>query len=169
MKILPLPVLLMACVLAPAAGACRGNWSANGTPPNPGIELTEIVHSPSGTAFALNASDGGIVGTWDVQIFIGRSAAAAERTLHPEVRQAVDSFPQCGETEVPNLGLAAWLKGGTEMLLIAEVPPHSSCTNMGSLRGLRVETATGRLLEQIPENVVRAKWKHTLGCRFLPQ
>jgi hypothetical protein len=165
MKILP--ALWMAFMLAPPAGACTGTWSANGAAPAADSGLVEMVRSPSGTAFALNASDGGLAGTWDVQIFIGGSAAAAERTLHPEVRQAVDAFPQCEEREVPNLGLAAWLKGGTEMLLIAEVPPHSSCTNMGSLRGLRVETATGRLLEQIPENVVRAKWKHTLGCRFL--
>jgi hypothetical protein len=169
MKILHLPAMLMACVLAPVAGACSGTWSANGSAPGLDIELAEIVRSPSGTAFALNGSDGGVVGTWDVRIFISRSAAAAERRLHPEVRQAVDSFPQCEETEVPNLGLAAWLKGGTEMLLIAEVPPHSSCRNMGSLRGLRVETATGRLLEQVPENVVRAKWGRTLGCRFAPE
>jgi len=182
-----LPALFIALsLLMPPAQACSGTWSAKGVAPTGmngpaghdalralGVDATlaEIVHSPAGAQWAVNASDGGAVGTWDVRVFSGTKGKPVELTLHPEVQKAAASFPRCEQKEDPNFALAAWLKGGTEMLIVAEVPPHSSCTNMGALRalrGLRVSTQTGRLLAQLPEAALRRKWERALGCRLVP-
>jgi hypothetical protein len=65
-----------------------------------------------------------------------------------------------------NLGVATWLNGGKGVLVILEVPPHSSCRNMGALVGYEVSLADLKIVERLPEATLRARSGGSLGSRF---
>ena len=127
--------------------------------------LTEVVWAPGSRFFAVNASDGGLVGTWDAALVDSATAAIVARPL-ALVRKAASSLPNCEEFEQPNLAVTAWLRGGKEMLVVAEVPAHSSCRNMAAVVGFRVDATTGAIRERLSAWSLRRRWSAVLGCRF---
>lgn len=127
--------------------------------------LTEVLWSPDSRLLAVNVSDGGLVGTWEASVFDPTASAPLEQLL-VEVRKAVADFPNCDSPEQANLAIVGWTQGGKEMLVVAEVPPHSSCKNMANIIGFRVDAANGAILERLPEALVRRHWSAVLGCRF---
>jgi hypothetical protein len=132
--------------------------------------LTEIVWAPNSMSFAVNTSEGGNVGTFETAIYtINKTLKIKRIKIDPKVHMHMMRFQRCDplEPERPNLGVSAWLANGSEILLVAEVPPHSSCKNMGALLGFRISATTGRLIDKIPEPVLRTKYKHLLGARFV--
>ena len=127
----------------------------------------EVLWSPDSQRFALNVSDGGVVGGWFAKVYwIDESGGVNQIDIGSEVLRLANSLPRCEEREDANIGVVAWLDGGKELLLVAEVPPHSSCRNMGALQGFRVSATTGVVVEHISERQLRQKWNATLGCRF---
>lgn len=130
--------------------------------------VTEVLWSPDSRYFAVNASDGGLVGTWDATVVDSSAAAIVDRPLI-EVKKAASSLPQCETPEQPNLAIAAWLRGGNEILVVAEVPAHSSCRNMAAVAGFRVDVATGTIRERLSASILRRRWPSVLGCRFESQ
>jgi hypothetical protein len=130
--------------------------------PNQG--LTEVMWAPDAKHFAVNASDGGLVGSWNATVFAVREGRPYRLPPLREVQLAANRLARCEAPESANLGVAAWLKGGAEMLVVAQVPPHSSCRNMGELHGWRVATASGRILESLSHAAMRRRWGDALGC-----
>lgn len=129
--------------------------------------LMEVLWSPDSQRLAFNVSDGGVVGSWEVTAYsVENRSKPAVISFAEEIKLLANALPQCEEKEDANIGIAAWLAGGKELLLVAEVPPHSSCRNMGALQGFRVSAATGKIIEQITEQSLRQKWNAVLGCRF---
>jgi hypothetical protein len=132
--------------------------------------LTEIVWSPNSQSFAVDASEGGNVGTYETAIYTINNALQLNRIIiDPEVHIHMMQLQRCDplEPERPNLGVVGWLAKGSEILLVAEVPPHSSCKNMGALLGFRIAATTGSLIDKVSEPVLRKKYKHLLGTRFV--
>ena len=87
-------------------------------------------------------------------------------------QEAVKRFRKlykCREPEDPNVGAATWVKGSEQLLLITEVPPHSSCPEMGKIRGYLVEVPSGKIIREYAEGDVRARWGWHLGYRFGPR
>jgi hypothetical protein len=130
--------------------------------------LTEMLWAPDARHFAVNASDGGAVGGWEVTVFEVRQGQPHRLPPYRALQATANRLPRCETPETANLGVAAWLKGGAEMLVVAEVPPHSSCRNMGALLGYRVATTTGRILESLPYGELRKRWPQALGCNAQP-
>ena len=130
--------------------------------PNQG--LTEVMWAPDARHFVVNASDGGLVGSWNLTVFAVRQGRAHRLPPLRDVQAAADRLTRCDTPEIANLGAAAWLKGGAEMLIVAQVPPHSSCRNMGQLHGYRVATGSGRILESYAYAAMRKRWGSALGC-----
>lgn len=129
--------------------------------------LMEVLWSPDSQRFALNVSDGGVVGGWFAKVYlIDESGGVNQIDIGSEVLRLANALPRCEEREDANIGVVSWLDGGKELLLVAEVPPHSSCRNMGALQGFRVSASTGVVVEHISERQLRQKWNATLGCRF---
>jgi hypothetical protein len=73
---------------------------------------------------------------------------------------------KCWEPELPNVGAVAWIEGSAKLLLAAQVPPHSSCREMGKLRGYVVSVPRGAILESMDEKVLRDRWEDLLGWRL---
>jgi hypothetical protein len=116
----------------------------------------------------INVSDGGLVGTWEAYLFLlDANDRPVARDIQRLVRPLADKLLLCEPGEVANIGVASWVNGSSEILVVAEVPPHSSCRNMGGIFGFFVSVQSEKIIERIPEDVLRKKWAGTLGCRFM--
>jgi hypothetical protein len=130
--------------------------------------LTEVLWSPDSRAFVITGSDGGLVGTWETHFYsIETNGRPFLRDIEALVRPLTRTLPRCDEQV--NIGASAWLNAGKELLVVVEVPPHSSCRNMGAIAGFRVSVTSWRVLERISENRLRTKWGKYLGTRFTEQ
>jgi len=129
--------------------------------------LMEVLWSPDSRNFVVNVSDGGLVGSWDTYFYsVDQDEYPAFRDIESLIRPIANKLPQCDMAEQANIGTVAWLNEGKELLLVAEVPPHSSCRNMGDLLGFRISVESWRITERISEDRLRKKWGKVLGCRF---
>ncbi|HJW06874.1 MAG TPA: hypothetical protein VJ527_10335 [Rhodanobacter sp.] len=126
--------------------------------------LSEIEWSPDSRGFVVTESDGGLVGSWSATAYRLTSTGLAARNLG----QLVSSEFQKREgacSEIPNVGASGWLESGI-LLVVAEAPPHSSCRDMGAIRGYEVSAIDGKILKRYDEAELRARYGHRLGLRF---
>lgn len=129
--------------------------------------LMEVLWAPNSKYFVINVSDGGLVGTWETKFyFIDVNERPVSRDIQKPIKLISSKLLQCEPKEEANIGAVTWLNDGKEVLMIAEVPPHSSCQNMGTIYGFRVSVESGKIIERISESGLRKKWAHVLGCRF---
>lgn len=128
--------------------------------------LSEILWAPNSRAFLVTESDGGIVGTWRVRLFLVEATRVNRKSLDGDVVRRFKSQFRCREPEEPNVGAIAWSDDSRSVLLVAEVPPHSSCPEMGKVRGFRVSVPNGRILEELADEVLKTQWAAFLGDRL---
>jgi hypothetical protein len=127
--------------------------------------LIEGQWSPDSSFLATTDSDGGEVGTWITRFYaVGRDGRAVPIDVLRDVTQEANRLPRCFEWEPANLALVGWLRGGREALVLAQVPPHSNCRNMGDLTGYRVSVPGGKILERVRDPQSRAEWRRHMGC-----
>jgi hypothetical protein len=127
--------------------------------------LIEAQWSPDSSYLATTDSDGGSVGTWITAFFaIGSDGRATPIELLRNVSREAVRLPRCFEREDPNIGMVAWLRGGREALVVAEVPPHSSCRNLGKMVGYRISVPDGKILARVRDPQSRAEWRRHMGC-----
>jgi hypothetical protein len=125
--------------------------------------VAEIAWAPDSKAFFVTSSDGGIVGTWSAKIYqLGKKVKVLDPT--EAARNDFKAATTCQEE--PNLAAVAWLKGSQELLLIGEVPPHSSCPDMGTFIGYAVSLPTGSIKIRLLKGAVLRDWGPILGTRF---
>jgi hypothetical protein len=130
--------------------------------------LWEVVWAPDSRKVAVNFSDGGAGGTWDADIFEMDSAGhLVVFRVSDLIRNAAKSFPICESPEDVNVALVGWSARGDAALLVAEVPPHSSCKNMGAVRGFMVSLVSKKIVQVMPESLLRRKWAKVIGERLL--
>lgn len=145
-----------------------GAVGTSGSPLNVYVNLPymEVVWSPDSKRFGINSSDGGYVGSWNFNVYsVEDGGRAVESDVYGHVRKLAGGLPRCDEPEVPNFGVVGWSKDGAEVLVVAQVPPHSSCKNMGETRGFRVSAVSGKMIEEIPAKALGRQWRTQLGCR----
>ena len=129
--------------------------------------LMEVLWAPDSKTFVINVSDGGLVGTWEAYVYsIGVNGHLIYRNIYTMIKPSVNRFLQCEPGEEANYGVASWLNKGKDILLIVEVPPHSSCRNMGTIFGFHISVKSGKIIRRFSESELRTKWVNTLGCRF---
>jgi hypothetical protein len=128
--------------------------------------LAELAWSPDSKAFFVTESYGGEVGEWVVWINVIEGERV--RVINPakDVSKSFKKHYKCYNAEEPNVGAVKWLNGGKHLLLVAEVPPHSSCPEMGKLRGYIVEIPTGKIVQEFDEAKLTTDWGPFLGKRF---
>lgn len=137
----------------------------------PGIEdagintLAELQWSPDSTALFVTESYGGVVGDWHATVYLVEGSSIHRLNVTKEVVNSFKKHYHCKEPEEPNVGAIKWLNGA-KLLLVAEVPPHSSCPEMGEIRGYIVEIPTGEILQEFDEKRLRTGWGDYLGKRF---
>jgi hypothetical protein len=138
----------------------------------PGVEnvgissLAELLWAPDSRALFVTQSYGGAVGEWRVTVYLVRQAHAEAVNVS---QAAVTSFKRhyrCKDAEEPNVAAVAWTEGSRYLLLVTEVPPHSSCPEMGKIRGYLVDASSGRVVRTIEPRELTARWSGALGERL---
>lgn len=128
--------------------------------------LTEILWAPNAQNFAVTGSDGGAVGNWSTIVYtVDDKGDVREQNLLKLISSWVKRIPQC-DGEDANYGAAAWLPDSDKLLVIIEVPPHSVCKHMGTLKGVLVDLAARKVEATFTEAQLRESWSHVLGTRF---
>ena len=128
--------------------------------------LAELAWSPDSSAFFITESDGGLVGTWDTRVYLIEGNRVRRAYVSQEVAKRFKTTYKCREPEEPNIGGIRWIEGSQRLLLVAEVPPHSSCRDMGKIRGYIVRMPTGKITRELDEKTLVAQWGQWLGVRL---
>jgi hypothetical protein len=130
--------------------------------------LTEVLWAPNSRAFVISGSDGGIVGEWKTHLYmLDTESKPVAHDVAGLIAPLVKEFPQCGEeASYVNLAAIAWMNGSDDLAVVAEVPPHGTCRNMGALRGFLISTRTWKVSAQLTEAELRDAWKSVLGERL---
>ncbi len=138
----------------------------------PGLEntaigtLAEISWAPDSKAFFVTESDGGTVGSWSVDVFTISDGGVVRTRPTEEVVRRFSRTYRCHDEELPNVGAVSWGKNSEAILVVAEVPPHSSCPEMGKVRGYIVSVADGKVIEEVSPASLRGHWRRHLGDRL---
>ncbi len=130
------------------------------------MQPAELVWSPDSTAFFITETDGGWVGTWHVRVYLIKNEVVYYSDVTQEVIKQFKKQYKCMDPEEPNVGAVKWLKGSKNLLLVAEVPPHSTCPEMGKIRGYIVEIPTGKVIKEFSKKELKAQWGKYLGQRL---
>jgi hypothetical protein len=129
--------------------------------------LTEVLWAPTSRAFVITASDGGNVGTWRAHFyFLDENNNPIPRDIRGLIGQDADAFANCQTREQVNLAAITWLKGGSELLVVAEVPPHSSCQNMGALMGFVISVKSWAVEKKLSQKDMLSKFRKRFGTRL---
>jgi len=127
--------------------------------------LTEIIWAPDSAAFAVTQSDGGAVGTWYVEVYriLHRRLQKIDvmKTVAAEFQKRAGGCPE----KDANIAAVGWL-GPKALLVVAEAPPHSSCRDMGKIRGYEVSVTNGHLIRKYNADELKYKHLKLLGPRL---
>ena len=129
--------------------------------------LAELGWSPDSTAFFVTESYGGVVGDWHVTVYLIEDGRVRGIDVTRQVVKEFNKHYRCRAPHRPNIGAVKWMNGSRSLLLIAEVPPHSNCPEMGKVRGYVVAVPTGQIVDEFDEAKLIADWGHYLGKRFI--
>ncbi len=128
--------------------------------------LAELTWAPDSSAFVVTWSDGGIVGTWRVNVYLVDGSRVRRVDPTAEVVKHFKTQYRCDGSEEPNVAAIRWAKGSQRLLLVAEVPPHSSCPEMGKVMGYMVSVPKGAILERFSHGQLKRQWGRHLGERL---
>lgn len=122
------------------------------------LPLAELSWASASTAFFITYSRGGEVGEWRVDVYVIEKESVRWSDVTQEAVKRFKKHYKCYEPEDPNVGAATWVNDSKRLLLITEVPPHSSCPEMGKIRGYLVEVPSGKIIREYAERDLRARW-----------
>lgn len=127
--------------------------------------LAEVVWSPDSRFVAINASNGGAMGSWDTHVL-----STADGAYVIPVRRMVEAKLGirwgCQGREIANIGTVGWSRSGEELLVIAEVPPRPHCEDGATIQGVRIHLGRREVTRVLDGAMVRDNWRHRLGSRF---
>ncbi len=125
--------------------------------------LAELAWSPDSRAFFITQSYGGAVGDWHIRVYLIENGRVRVYNVSQDI---VKEFRKQYNACEPNVGAITWVHGSKKLLLVAEVPPHSVCPQMGEVRAYIVEVPTGKIVEEFDRKSLKARWGRHLGQRF---
>jgi hypothetical protein len=133
----------------------------------PGGPRAELVWAPDSRALAVTADDGGATGVFDLSILVRRKKGRHWRQIDLGARVARVFAPEmrCDERETPNVGAVGWTSG-QRLIVAAQVPPHSSCSNIGHIAAYVVDVKSGDVLMEIDERTLHRRYRRMLGTAF---
>lgn len=141
--------------------------------PVPGIEgytimlPAEIAWAPDSKAFVLTANEGGQDEAWYVTVYM----LEFDRVNYYEVTaEAAGRFKEryaCLASDAPNIGAVKWLKESKNLLLVAEAPARTSCSDKNVLWGYIVEVPSGKVLSELEPKKLQDDWGEYLGPRIV--
>ena len=74
---------------------------------------------------------------------------------------------KCLGADEPNFGAIKWLKESKNLLIVAEVPARSTCTDKNVRWGYIVEVPSGKVVSQLEPKKLQDDWGEYLGSRIV--
>ncbi len=133
--------------------------------------------SPDSRAIAVTWTDGGLVGSWQVDVYsVDRERLRPVNVTKAVRRDLARSYPVCkkffsscskadvksfkNNLEWVNVAAIKWLDGSKKLVLLAGVPPSSSYgSNMSKVKGYVVEVPSGRIAQILTKRAFLTRWK----------
>lgn len=128
--------------------------------------LAELSWAENSKGFFITESLGGATGEWRVTAFLIRNGEVHRMDIAENAINEFKKTYECKKAEEPNIFGITWMNGTERILLVAQVPPHSSCPEMGNLMGYIVSVTSGDIIEEIDQKELLSEWKGHLGERF---
>ena len=129
----------------------------------------ELLWAPDSHAIAVTANDGGAVGSFEVSVLVrgvkGRRWHWRQIDLTDRVAGLFAPRMRCDSDEVPNVGAVGWTSG-QRLIVVAQVPPHSSCANRGFIAGYIVDVPSGAVLMDVDARTLHRRYGRMLGTSF---
>ncbi len=126
-------------------------------------DLAEVSWSPDSKEFAVTESDGGWVGSWTTIVYAVDLKGMRKYDVSHQIEDRFQAR-KGGCDETPNVAAAGWLAPDL-LLMVAEAPPHSSCKDMGTLRGYELTVHDGKIQHEYDASELFAKFANQLGPR----
>ncbi len=140
--------------------------SLSGTEEDGVSTVAELGWARDSTAFYITQSDGGLVGTWYTVVYDIRPSGVRSIDVTSAIRRRFRKHYKCTYPETPNVAALAWLTNPRRILLVAEVPPHSSCPEMGKVSGYVVAVPSGEIVREIGQAKLESEWRSYMGPRL---
>lgn len=130
---------------------------------------TELLWAPDSRSLAVTADDGGATGTYELTLLVKKPKGRHWREIDVS-RPVAELFAprmRCDDDEIPNVAAVGWTSG-KRVIVVAQVPPHSSCRNMGMIAGYIVDADTGEPLMDVSLETLRKRYGAMLGTELKP-
>ncbi|MBI4525852.1 MAG: hypothetical protein HY695_18805 [Deltaproteobacteria bacterium] len=147
----------------------RGGNKLSGIEDEGFLDPAELGWASDSKGFFVTWSDGGSVGWWQTFVYLVEKERVRRINVTKEVEREFKKHYKCTDSEDPNIGAIKWLKGSRNLLVVAEVPPHSTCPQMGLFMGYIVSVPSGKILEQFSQQRLKSVWGRYLGARLNPK
>lgn len=115
------------------------------------IQPAELLWARDSKRFFINEDDGGTTGTWTVIVYDVNSREVSRFDVTKNVLKRVQNLYPCDTPEIPNIAAIGWINRSDSLAVIAQVPPHSSCPQMGKYVGYLISIPSGQILREITE------------------
>jgi hypothetical protein len=125
------------------------------------ISLTEVLWSDDSSAFFINDSDGGSVGSWETHAYIVENREVIEIPLGSIISKNSRLTSDC---KYKNVGSVTWIDGHGKILVIEQVPGSSGCSNMDSFAGYIIDVKMGKVLEILGPDALKKRFKKAVGA-----
>lgn len=124
----------------------------------------EVLWSPDSEAFFVTYSDGGAVGTFHLMVFyVGETGL---RIVEPIPNGREVFAPHCFSPENPNVAGIRWVGDSSRLLLAIEVPPHSSCADMGTFRAFEIRLPDGGIVNRFDQLPAKKQFRQYMGAEL---
>lgn len=130
----------------------------------PGGSHAELLWAPHSRAIAVTANESGAGGAYEAAILVRPAKGHHWRQidLTDKVSKLFAPRMRCNGDEEPNVAAIGWTSG-QRLIVVAQVPPHSSCANRGSFTGYIVDVPSGDVLMEIDRQTLRRRYARMLG------
>jgi hypothetical protein len=133
----------------------------------PGGPNAELLWSPDSRALAVTADGGGAIGSFETTLLVRKPKGRhwREISLTRAVTRLFQPRMRCDGEEQPNIGAVGWTSE-KRLIVAAQVPPDSSCSNMGMTAAYIVDVQTGDVLMDIDQRALQQRYRRMLGTAF---
>jgi hypothetical protein len=130
----------------------------------PGGPNAELLWAPHSRAIAVTANRGGAVGGYEAVVLVRPPKGHHwwQIDLADKVSKLFAPRMRCDKEEAPNVAAIGWTSG-RRLIVIAQVPLHSSCENRGAFTGYVVDVPSGDVLMEIDRQTLRQRYGRMLG------
>lgn len=123
----------------------------------------QVLWSGDSKAFALTGSQTGANGQYRTTVFVLREKSLVAFPLTNLIERAFGHPVKCGWPEVPNVAAVKWLNRSKQLLVAAQIYPHSNCDSFGTFKGYVIDIAQKRVIRIYNQLEVKGLFAADIG------